>query len=252
MKIERMAAYQREKLGLGLSLVHHLVSARGSDLRYEIVAGETMTEIWFLLPMSLDYPERLNADDMQVNGMQTSASRPLNRHKVAESIAGSFSSTSPTLPLTTVEAAPQFLPATSTTPTSTYSPAIGSEATTATAAAALPKEDEGSKIITEMQPKQYPEVAPGARPLVLVVEDTDVCASLLSMHLRKLNCTSHRAENGEVAIEMLRSAPDPSMYNLILMDLRMPVMDGFETATIKLLHKLVPGYQVPPQSGMLR
>lgn len=52
------------------------------------------------------------------------------------------------------------------------------------------------------------------------------------MHLRKLNCTSHRAENGEVALEMLRSAPDPSMYSLVLMDLRMPVMDGFEAAEI--------------------
>ena len=45
--------------------------------------------------------------------------------------------------------------------------------------------------------KQYPGVAPGARPLVLVVEDTDVSASLLCMHLRKLNCTSHRAEDGK-------------------------------------------------------
>lgn len=80
--------------------------------------------------------------------------------------------------------------------------------------------------------RQYPGVAPGARPLVLVVEDTDVSASLLCMHLRKLNCTSHRAENGEVAIEMLRSAPAPNMYSLILMDLRMPVMDGFEATRI--------------------
>lgn len=81
-------------------------------------------------------------------------------------------------------------------------------------------------------PRQYPGVAPGARPLVLVVEDTDVSASLLCMHLRKLNCTSHRAENGEVALEMLRSAPHPNMYSLILMDLRMPIMDGFEATRI--------------------
>ena len=80
--------------------------------------------------------------------------------------------------------------------------------------------------------KQYPGVAPGARPLVLVVEDTDVSASLLCMHLRNLNCTSHRAENGEVAISMLRSAPAPNMYSLVLMDLRMPVMDGFEATRI--------------------
>ena len=80
--------------------------------------------------------------------------------------------------------------------------------------------------------RQYPGVAPGARPLVLVVEDTDVSASLICMHLRKLLCGSHRAENGEAAIEMLHSAPDVNMYSLILMDLRMPVMDGFETTKI--------------------
>lgn len=88
-----------------------------------------------------------------------------------------------------------------------------------------------SKTAASSKP-QYPGVAPGARPLVLVVEDTDVSASLLCMHLRKLNCTSHRAENGEVALEMLRSAPAPNMYSLILMDLRMPVMDGFEATRI--------------------
>ena len=81
--------------------------------------------------------------------------------------------------------------------------------------------------------KQYPGVAPGARPIVLVVEDTDVSASLICMHLRKLLCGSHRAENGEVAIEMLRSAPDVNMYSLMLMDLRMPVMvDGIEATKI--------------------
>jgi CheY-like chemotaxis protein len=80
--------------------------------------------------------------------------------------------------------------------------------------------------------KQYPGVAPGARPLVLVVEDTDVSASLICMHLRKLLCGSHRVENGKAAIEMLHSAPDVNMYSLILMDLRMPVMDGFEATKI--------------------
>jgi CheY-like chemotaxis protein len=286
--IERgMTSYQREKLGLGLSLVHHLVSAHGSDLRYEIVADETMTKFWFLLPMSLDFPERLNAermlkDNMQgYNYMQASVSRPLKRPKVAESMS-----------VPTAADPPQFMPELSATPT-LYSPAITSQAASGSnAAATLPNADETTKSTEPKQPRQYPGVAPGARPLVLVVEDTDVSASLLCMHLRKLNCTSHRAENGEVALEMLRSAPDPSMYSLVLMDLRMPVMDGFEAAEVirgsiatnipivaltgetselhkrkceeigfdafetkplkpgaikELLNKLVPGYQAPPE-----
>jgi CheY-like chemotaxis protein len=221
--IERgMTTYQREKLGLGLSLVHHLVSAHGSDLRYEIVADETMSKFWFLLPLSLDFPERLNAERMLKDDMLQTASRPIKKPKVAESMESMAVSTSPILPLT---AAPQFPPELSAT--QAYTPAIRAQA------AAMPEAEEAeSTTFTVKQPRQYPGVAPGARPLVLVVEDTDVSASLLCMHLRKLNCTSHRAENGEVALEMLRSAPDPRMYSLVLMDLRMPVMDGFEAAEI--------------------
>ena len=224
-----MTTYQREKLGLGLSLVHHLVSAHGSDLRYEIVADETMTKFWFLLPMSLDFPERLNAERIlkdEIPGSsttQSSAYPPLKRARMSESI---YSSKSPTLPLgAAAVTGSQFRQELSTTPT--FTPTISTPA--AASVAALSNTDEGSNA-AEKQPKQYPGVAPGARPLVLVVEDTDVSASLLCMHLRKLNCTSHRAENGEVALEMLRSAPDISMYSLVLMDLRMPVMDGFEAA----------------------
>ena len=63
----------------------------------------------------------------------------------------------------------------------------------------------------------------GARPLVLIVEDVDVSASLLCVQFRKLNCIPHRAENGQVAIEKMYSAPALYRYSLVLMDLHMPV-----------------------------
>lgn len=70
-------------------------------------------------------------------------------------------------------------------------------------------------------------------PHVLIVEDTDMCATVIAMMLSKLGCSSDHAENGAEAVEMLRNA-DPSLYSLVLMDLRMPVMDGFEaTRAIK-------------------
>ena len=66
-------------------------------------------------------------------------------------------------------------------------------------------------------------------PSVLVVEDVSTCAKLLCMSLRKANCSPTWVENGQLAIDHLRSSA-PGMYSLILMDLRMPVMDGL-TAT---------------------
>ena len=66
---------------------------------------------------------------------------------------------------------------------------------------------------------------------VLVVEDADSAAKLIRMMLTKLHCSSNRAENGKQAIDILRNAL-PGMYDLILMDIRMPVMDGLEATRI--------------------
>lgn len=64
------------------------------------------------------------------------------------------------------------------------------------------------------------------RPLhILVVEDNDLSyeveEELLSM--RGIQCT--RAENGQICVEKFRTSR-PGMYDAILMDMQMPVMDG--------------------------
>jgi CheY-like chemotaxis protein len=70
-------------------------------------------------------------------------------------------------------------------------------------------------------------------PSILVVEDTAMCAKLLCMTLRKLLCSAKWVKNGQEAVDLLRTS-EPGMYNFILMDLRMPVMDGLTaTAIIK-------------------
>jgi len=66
---------------------------------------------------------------------------------------------------------------------------------------------------------------------VLIVEDTNAAAKLLCMMLKKLDCSSIRAENGKEALDILRDA-SPDKFDLILMDLRMPVMDGLEATKI--------------------
>ena len=64
---------------------------------------------------------------------------------------------------------------------------------------------------------------------ILVVDDDIRNVFALAQILEEREITVVEAENGEVAIEMLRSNPD---IDLILMDIMMPVMDGYEAMKI--------------------
>ena len=64
--------------------------------------------------------------------------------------------------------------------------------------------------------------------------------------LRKLECSYAHAENGQAALELLRDAA-PGMFTLVLCDLRMPVMDGFEAS--KLIRAEFKGLPIVALSG---
>ncbi len=64
---------------------------------------------------------------------------------------------------------------------------------------------------------------------ILLVEDTPFNVLYATQLLEDWNATVAVAENGEVAVSMLNSGN----FDLVLMDLQMPVMDGY-TATVKL------------------
>ena len=73
---------------------------------------------------------------------------------------------------------------------------------------------------------------------ILVAEDDDISYSLLQVYLTKENYEVLRAVNGKQTIEMFKENPNVS---LILMDLKMPVLDGYEaTREIKKMDKKVP------------
>ncbi len=59
---------------------------------------------------------------------------------------------------------------------------------------------------------------------VLLVEDNDINRLYASTILKKWGCICDEAVNGEIALEMLRK----KNYNIVLMDVHMPVMDGLE------------------------
>jgi PAS domain S-box-containing protein len=70
----------------------------------------------------------------------------------------------------------------------------------------------------------------GAR--VLLVEDNDFNQEVAAELLKEADLRVEVAENGAIALEKLRGAPDGT-FDLVLMDMQMPVMDGI-AATIEI------------------
>ena len=51
------------------------------------------------------------------------------------------------------------------------------------------------------------------------------------MQLKKMKCSTQRAENGKIAVDLLRDSI-PGTFDFVLMDIRMPVMDGIEATKV--------------------
>lgn len=66
---------------------------------------------------------------------------------------------------------------------------------------------------------------------ILLAEDVDVNAEIMMMVLSSRQIEAERAENGKVAVEMFRDHEE-GYYDAILMDMRMPEMDGLEATRI--------------------
>lgn len=65
---------------------------------------------------------------------------------------------------------------------------------------------------------------------VLLVEDNVMAAEIAKELLEMTGATVEHAENGKLALDMLL-ARDPGYYDIVLMDIQMPVMNGYESAT---------------------
>lgn len=76
---------------------------------------------------------------------------------------------------------------------------------------------------------------------VLVVEDNLVNQKIVSKYLSKWDVENDLAENGKIAVQMMMT----NRYDLVLMDLHMPEMSGYE-ATLKIRSINEPYYQNLP------
>jgi len=73
---------------------------------------------------------------------------------------------------------------------------------------------------------------------ILIAEDDEANVLLLKKALEKTNADIIHADNGKDAVKFFRTNPD---IDIILMDIRMPIMDGIEATTqIKQIDKEIP------------
>jgi CheY-like chemotaxis protein len=98
------------------------------------------------------------------------------------------------------------------------------------------------KQLVEFDNKPTRQSPPSLNLNVLCVEDKEVNQKILSIMLHNAGCKVDIAPNGLVALEMF----EPGKYDVILMDIQMPVMDGL-TATKELRKKYK---SLPPVIGV--
>ncbi|MDC5707562.1 hybrid sensor histidine kinase/response regulator [Vibrio europaeus] len=93
-----------------------------------------------------------------------------------------------------------------------------------------PKTELRSEVTTPPLAVSNGELNFGVSPahMILVVDDKEIQRTLVKLYLEQLGYGVVLANNGKVAIEIIQNNP----IDLVFMDIQMPVMNGFEAASI--------------------
>ena len=91
--------------------------------------------------------------------------------------------------------------------------------------------DEFREAFNKKNAKLVRQTADLAGKRVLLAEDVAVNAEIMMMVLAMREMTVEHAENGRIAVDMF-TAHEPGYYDAVLMDMRMPEMDGLEATRI--------------------
>ena len=83
------------------------------------------------------------------------------------------------------------------------------------------------KSMEKDSPAYSPELFAGKR--ILLVEDNSMNREIASTILEEAGLIVDIAENGAIAVEKISDYP-PRYYDVVLMDIQMPVMDGYTAA----------------------
>ena len=94
-----------------------------------------------------------------------------------------------------------------------------------------------TKELPEKTKEEKPKINSSKKINILIAEDEEVSYLYLTLVLKGLNVEIYKVNNGKEAVEFMKNNPD---IDLILMDVKMPVMGGYEaTRRIRIFNKTV-------------
>lgn len=112
-----------------------------------------------------------------------------------------------------------------------FASAESSPGSTASSASTVPLGDGGAMLRAITMTPALAALRRQSRPRVLVVEDNAINRRVLTAFLRKKGFSHAEAVDGAKGVQMFRDTP-PSHWDVILMDINMPIMDGLEATRV--------------------
>ena len=239
-KVEQsINSHKKTGMGIGLSLTYHLVQSLGGEIRCSSTIGEG-TKFQFSLPRRVSYNTTVPATPSL---LAVTVNKPAPVKATAKDVAGLLKGARKDGEVIVPEG--EDFTVCSSEYSATQMSTNASEISSLTGGPLEDDEyDRGTKrtrtnvpLSFDMPTDIFPNVpasdlaSQGVMsknpPSILVVEDTVACAKMLCRVLSQFKCATKWAENGKSAVDCLKEAT-VGTYDLILMDLRMPIMDGLE------------------------